>query len=531
MLSDRRFANITLLVVLALSVASIASAEPDAAEVFDSLYGKEIQRVRATRPGADDVALAQTLYEASDQAVEQPALMRLILERAIELAMADPGGYETAAAALNRQAAGAESTPDTVLKSFEQLMALRQRQYSAASIREKPGVAAAYLDDLIAYGDLLTESDDHKAALAIYRKALAIGRNAESDMRDELVPRISRAGRLDRAFGQINKYKMLLKNNSSNAEAARNLLLVYIVQLDRPAEARKFSFVSSDDQLKANISAAATPLEQVQTADLLRLGDWYSELAESVAAEDPDRLAMYNHAREYYETYLARDDKQGLGATKAKLALARAADHAGEIEQKLEALAEAQRGGGKSKFTDVLSKVKLGRHTERGAWAEQNGMFACQAGSDAVLRIPVTPEGSYEVKFRLQRNFGQAEIGINLPVGGRMVTFVAQGLRGQFTGISNIDGWMYYDNVTRNNRGGLLPFKSSVTVFARVQVDGKRAKIYCSVGGRRCVNWTGRIRQLSAYHKWAISPNSLGVVCDYGNLIVQSAELRLLDEK
>jgi hypothetical protein len=527
----KRFSVMFACAVTVLAASTSLRAEPDdAGKVFDSLYGKDIERVKATRPGADDVELAQTLFAAVDQAKEQPALMQMMLEKVVELSLTDPAGYETAAGAINRIAAIPDAPREQMLASFKRLTDLRQRQFSSSSIKEKPAVATAYMDDLIALGDLLTEGDDHKSALATYRKALALGRIAESDMRDELVPRISRAANLDRAFAQINGYKNRLKSNPDDADASRGLLLAYIVQLDRPAEARKFSFTCPDEQLKANISLAATPIDQIKTPELLTLGDWYNELAESVATLDPDRLAMYNHAREYFETYLAREDKQNLSTTKAKLALARAAQGAGEIEKQQEAAAEAASGGEKSKWTNVLEKVKLSRHVERGAWEEQKGSFACQAGSDALLRIPIRPDGSYEFKAKIQRNFGAAEVGINLPVGDRMVTFVAQGLHGQFTGISNIDGWMYYDNATRNNRGAMLPFKSSVTVFARVQVQGRSCKIYCSVGGQRKVNWTGQITQLSTYYKWDDGPMSLGFVCDYGNIIVQSAELRMLDD-
>lgn len=530
--TGKRFSVMFVFAMLVMAATGPLPAAPDdAGQVFDSLYGKDIQRVQATRPGADDVELAQALFAAVDKAKEQPALMQLILEKVIELSLVDPSGYETAAGAINLIAAMPDAPREQTLASFKRLTDLRQRQFNAASIKQKPAVASAYMDDLIALGDLQAEGDDHKSALATYRKALALGRIAESDMRDELVPRISRAANLDRAFAQINGFKNRLKSNPDDADAARSLLLAYIVQLDRPAEARKFSFTCPDERIKANISLAATPIDQVKTPDLLTLGDWYNELAESVATLDVDRLAMYNHAREYFETYLSRDDKQDLAATKAKLALARAAQGAGDIEKQQEAAAEAASGAnGKSKWTPVLEKVKLPRHAGSGSWAEQNGNYACQASSDAMLRIPIRPDGSYEFKARIQRNFGAAEIGINLPVGDRMVTFVAQGLRGQFTGISNVDGWMYYDNVTRNNRGAMLPFKSSVLIFARVQVQGRSCKIYCSVNGQRKVNWAGQLTQLSTYYKWNNGPSSLGFICDYGNIIVQSAELRLLDE-
>ena len=533
MFTFKRTILIVACAVMSLTALPRAFAEPDdPANVFDSLYGKDIARVQATRPGADDVELAQTLFAAVEQAREQPALMQIMLERIIELAMVDPAGYDTAAAAINRIAAVPDAPREQVLASYKRLTDLRQRQFSSASIKQKPTVATAYLDDLIALGDLQAEGDDHKAALTTYRKALALGRIAESDMRDELVPRITRSGNLDRAFMQINRYKNRLKTNADDTEAARDLLLVYIVQLDRPDEARKFSFTCPDEQLKANISLAATPIAQVKTPDLLTLGDWYNELAEAEAKLDDNRLAMYNHARECFETYLTREDKQDLASTKAKLALSRAAQGAEEIEKQQAAAAEAANGGSeKSKWTNVLEKVDLTKHVERGTWAKQNDMIACQASSDAMVRIPIRPEGSYEFKARIQRNAGSAEVGINLPIGDRMVTFVAQGLHGQFTGISCIDGWMYYDNATRNNRGAMLPFKRSVTVFARVQVKGRQAKIYCSVGGQRKVNWTGQLTQLSDYYKWDEGPASLGFVCDFGNIIVQSAELRLLDDE
>jgi len=103
----------TCLMAQAAEADKAAEDAAKAAAVFQSLYGEDLKRVAATRDTADDVALAARLLEAAKAAETQPALLALLCEKAADLGLADPRGFDTALAAADLLAAkGVEAAPE-----------------------------------------------------------------------------------------------------------------------------------------------------------------------------------------------------------------------------------------------------------------------------------------------------------------------------------------------------------------------------------------------------------------------------------
>ncbi|MBI1370065.1 MAG: hypothetical protein GC162_15605 [Planctomycetes bacterium] len=514
-------------VMVLLATLSVHAAGEDVAKVFDSLYGKEKAQARQTPDPSDDVQLAARLLDAARTSSSNPELATLLTQNAYELALVDASGYETAATALGMMI---NASPDQSMALMGKLVDVRLKQYNGAPPDKKQQTGQTYLQSLISYGDAQADADDNTAALTTYRRAMGIARGVGVDPKAEIVPRVARATAMEATFKKIKLYKQKLQANPQDADAASQLLLAYIVDLDRPEEARKYTFTAQDQTLKTNVGLAGRPADQLKPEELLQLADWYTQLADGVAADDP-KSAMLTHANVYYTMYLEKHEGTDLDRTRVTLAQKKVADEMASIESRLAETRQATKTKLGGDWIDALALVNLNSHAARGHWEAKNGMYACDATSDARLDIPILPDGSYEVRVRLVRNGGAAEIGINLPIGpNKVVTFVVQGLKGEASGLARVNGRMYDDNVTTVRRS-MLPMKSPVEVFARVKIDGDKVSIFGAIGSNTRVDWSGSMNELSSYYSWEPSPKCLGVVADYGIVVVTGADLRMLDGK
>ena len=99
-----RLAGVTLGVLLPGATAWAAEADSEeatkAAEVFQSLYGADLERARASRDSKDDLELASRILTGAKESVSQPARVTVLCEKVCELASAHPEGYAIAIEAL-----------------------------------------------------------------------------------------------------------------------------------------------------------------------------------------------------------------------------------------------------------------------------------------------------------------------------------------------------------------------------------------------------------------------------------------------
>jgi len=100
-----RLARYVAAAAMLASAVALGAPEPRAAaETFQSLFGADLARVKATRDVKDDLELAARLVAAVKDAKSQPALMALLCEKAYELSCFIPEGQATALAAMETEA-------------------------------------------------------------------------------------------------------------------------------------------------------------------------------------------------------------------------------------------------------------------------------------------------------------------------------------------------------------------------------------------------------------------------------------------
>jgi hypothetical protein len=146
---------------------------------------------------------------------------------------------------------------------------------------------------------------------------------------------------------------------------------------------------------------------------------------------------------------------------------------------------------------DLLALVDLGRHVVEGKWRREGAALAAVVEDNTgprkhTLKLPVVPNGSYEVRTALSRH--NAHTYLYLPVLGRTCTVAAD----SSISIDGIDG--YPANHAKNPTTTRIRYSAShdrpgipVTVRALLGSRGANVRVTITIDGDEHVNWTGPV--------------------------------------
>ncbi len=314
-----------------LAVAALAWGEAadgagtDVAEVFASLYGRDLAAVAATADPHDDVALARRLLEAAPSAAAQKPLVALMLHKAHDLALADPTGYP---AALEAMGALEAAVPELRLACRVQALAVYQRMYDAArGDAARASAGATLLAALEWLADAKAEAGDLAAASELIRRAVAVASAEDAGARDALVARLADLTRRERHDRRAALLWRRLGDDPADTVSREALVRLYLVEYDAPGRAATVLDASCDADLRKYVPAAAKGVADAPELACLELGDWYLTLADRAAPEA--RPALHRRAMAYYRRFLDLHPAADLARTRATLALAKAEAQAG----------------------------------------------------------------------------------------------------------------------------------------------------------------------------------------------------------
>jgi tetratricopeptide (TPR) repeat protein len=505
-------------VAAVLFAASSASAD-EALDAFNSLYGDEVKRVSATTGGADDAALAAKLLEAARTPGNPPVLVAVLCENAYELAMRDSGGYATALAAMELLV---EKSPAKKAACAPKIMAAQVKMFSVAKGDEKASLGEKLLESFAAAADAQVEAGDIDGAVESARQALgiavAVGSPAKADIQ-------ARYGAL---YGRQQKQKQLatlkarVEVNPQDAAARKELLRLYLVDMNNAAEAAKLLDATADETTRRLLPEAARPLDEVPEAVCAPLGDFYRGLADQTTAAAV-KGAMLARARAYYQRFIELHAAEDLTRTTATLALAK-------VEESLAALpAGVAPQSATGKWTDCMPLVDPDRHTVMGTWRTKGAAIRCDEVRSkwARIMIPVVPEGAYELEVALMRSGGKDTVGINLPMGTTSCFLALVQGNNQAVGMDRI-----YDKGPRDSEFSVRPvsWENDREYVAAVKVlpRGDEMEVLVTLDGKPYFKWRGPAKALkSGYGE--LSKLKSPVVCTYSSALeVRRARLRMI---
>jgi len=499
------------------------AAEPgDAQKTFNSLYGQEIKRAEASRDPADDVALAAKLLEAARAADTLPDLFFLLCQKAVELGAADPKGYDTVLAAACLLA---DRMPEKTALAQELVLPIHQKQFESARGEDRTSAAQTYIETLLAVAIEKGHAGDLDEALKRCRQAVTTVRMLRPPLSEDLDADAKYLAELQKVLSRISVLKTLIQPEAENRAAREELIHLWLVELDNPAQAAKYLNENSDAKIQRYVQGAAKKVEDAPELACLELGDWYRDLAGS--AGPYGKAAMLGHALAYYQRFLKLHKAEGLERTKAELAIKM-------VQDELDKVGDLAFLGKPRPWIDLLKAVNPARDAVSGDWhLTDAGLTMDVARRDSKLMIPVMPLGRYELELKVTRMSGVEGIAVILPVGRTGADIVLGGWRNTTSGIEMINGAGATKNETTVVAVGSLKEDRLYTVRIRVSADGDQASISATLDGKPLMRWAGPQSALALAKLWGL-PNAkcLGLgVSGRTSFAVKSARLRMLSGK
>jgi formylglycine-generating enzyme required for sulfatase activity len=295
-------------------LSTIPILADQAEDTFNKLYEEDLKRVAATPSAADDLALAKQLLEAAGKVANQKDLLTLLCEKAHELAVKDPAGYPTAKAALDFLAA---KVPEKKVEALQKIVAMYQRPYTTARGDAKVKAGETLLAALKALADAQVAAEDIDGAGATLKQAFVVATTIRSPSKAALQAQLAGLAPQQQVEKQVAALRAKLEKDPQDAASRKELVRLYVVEMDDAAEAAKFVDEKCDEATRKYVPAAAKPLEEAPELACSELGDWYRGLADEATAP-PSKGAMLGRAKEYYERFVdlhKADDLARAGAT------------------------------------------------------------------------------------------------------------------------------------------------------------------------------------------------------------------------
>ncbi|MBI1373432.1 MAG: hypothetical protein GC159_11950 [Phycisphaera sp.] len=311
----------------------------EANKVYVDLFGEREKQVRLTPDTADDLTFAKSLLEAAGAAANTPALQSLLMEKTYDAAIVDAKGLDIAIEAMDKLI-GVDPAREAF--GLQRKREAYQQVFATARGDAKIDAGGELLDMLMDEADAKSRANLDDDAMTAYREALKVATSIRSPERDTIRKLIEQQNRRIIMLRKADQLKDRLKADPKDTDAATDLVMLYLVDLNSPIDARKYTFLLQDDALKQNIRDASKDPAEVEPLRALALGDWYTELAGK--AGGTARWNLLSRSEAHYQAFVDSDVKDDLARSKAKFALDRTKKALAALEQ---TMAPAVRSVGK----------------------------------------------------------------------------------------------------------------------------------------------------------------------------------------
>ena len=291
-------------------------ARADAAGDFQELFGKEAQKVAATRGTEDDAALAATLLKAARALRDRTDLQVLLWEKAAEFGGRDLAGCQTAVQALRRLM---QAVPDRQADWREKLLAVCEFRYKRSPRADRAKAGEALIDQVLLAADAAVSAGQADAATALFRKALFLAGSIKSPRREDISEHFQRAAARLAVERKRKALHARLREDPTDTTARETLIRLVLLERGEPAEAAKLVTQDVSEVLRTYVPLAARPVEGIADAACLELAAWYEKLSQ--AATPVGRATALRRASYYYQRHLIVHRANDVPRLKARMAL------------------------------------------------------------------------------------------------------------------------------------------------------------------------------------------------------------------
>lgn len=498
---------LAVIVTIACLPSGPAHAE-DPQQLFDSVYGEEYRRARATADRGDDLELATQLLAAAKADTTHAAVAALMCDRVYDLASPHADGRETAIRAMRRlietDAARTEEADTKIARMLES-------SYRETRGDDKKAVGLRLLNHLERQAERAIEASDPAAASDLYRRALGVATYADPSRRATLLETL-RGLREDLLIVErIEAAKKRLDANPKNTRAATELVQLLLVEMDDPASARKYSFLV-DEPTQKMLRLSDTPPGNLKPDQLFELGGWYEGLAEGATRETAER-AMMLRAIDYYDRFLATHAEKDLRRTKATLTVQKLKKAVADGPAPGPGRAGGVRG---ARTHDMMAKITDPRALAvMGNWTREDGVIKVNMTGRSRMEVPVEPGSAYEltVEVRPVQAFNNTIGGVlvfAIPINDRTICLM---IKTQHEDASSASVFRA-NGITTGKRieGKVLKQNEWNTITLRVKEERDTVTIGFKVDNKTVYEWTGPKGRLLQDNYWQLKNRSrLGI--------------------
>jgi formylglycine-generating enzyme required for sulfatase activity len=306
-------------ILLAVIVVALASSIvlADTASDYERLFGTEGRKVTASRTKTDDASFAAKLIKIAKNMPDSPDFQILLYEKASEFGSAGPAGCETALEALKLLE---KAVPEKKVQWRQKKLAVVKLRFEKSYGAARKAAGKPYMNMLEAVADAKAAEGNGSEAEALYKRAIMIATYIKSPRSAEI---LAKSNRVDDMVAQATKLRALrakLKKNAQDTVTRTELIILYVVELDKPPEAARLLTDDLDKVTRTCVPFAAKKLEDIDEATCLKLGDWYYEKLWKNAS-DTGKPVVLRRAMGYYRRFLERHAKKDVELFRVETAL------------------------------------------------------------------------------------------------------------------------------------------------------------------------------------------------------------------
>jgi hypothetical protein len=531
-----------------LSVPVFAQAEVGAAEtpqskqqaqsVVNDLFGQEINRVSKTSNRDDDLELGKTMLDAAKTSADQPQLAVVILTQVVKLASRHPSGQSVAVEAL------------TLLAKYDPEQRKVHQQQALVLLRREGN--EAYLQGAAQFAQQNVKFKNYTAAGLQYSQAAQMAKQLRlKDEHEIFAAKADYYTSLSRVQKQIQFLEMQLKTKPDDGSTHERLAWLFTIELDDPAQATKHLENSSNQELMINVMMATQQVTEMPEDQALALGGWYEKQSKSSGLSSAGKASSLNRAKAYYGQYL-KHAEAGLNRTRVELMIKKIDRELAGMNLQLVSSSDPQIASdsgtstsstnassktaskSKSKYINLLEKVKISRDAVAGTWKISDGKLITSGYGSSGLRFPVRIDGDYEMQLQFSRTEGRGTISIQIPVGEHTVSLMLQQTVTKkpvnyMSGFFNIDERGAADNGTGVKPGIINNGRRYTVGIKVVHLSEEKAAIGVTLNGQAFTQWRGNPSSLRPYSYFASAGGhgSPGVGIYSSSMVVYGAVLRM----
>ena len=289
----------------------------DVASDYETLFGAEAKKVAASGIKTDDAVFAAKLLKAAKDMPDSAALQILIYEKACQFGSAGPASCDTALEALGLLE---KAVPDKKDQWRQQKLGVVKFRFDKSSGVATKAAGKSYMEMLEVLADANVAEGKGAEAKALYSRALTLATYIKSVRRGEILAKSKRANAVVAQQARLKLLQVKLQKNAQDTAVREELVLLYVVGLDKPAEAVKLLTDDLDEVTRTYVPLAARKLADLDYEICMELGDWYYQTL-SKNASAVGKPVVLRRAEGYYQQFLEFHTTKDAQSYRAKAAL------------------------------------------------------------------------------------------------------------------------------------------------------------------------------------------------------------------